>query len=268
MFSYASVMHVLSLHESYHRADLPTILTSVKKHLICTECYDCGYMLKKDEMDQHHQEKYYYVRVTRQDYNRVIEDGNNRIDYGSVGAKDDLMHLDDHKDSNILVKMDTKDVEHNFDYDDEHSFIGRKLLKNFTGILHHGTVTRFEKTENWFKVKYDDGDEEEMTQYELQEGMELYEMKKRDGQGSLRIYLREYQNSKCLKNPTVSFLDKLGRCRECPSIFSWPKDISSNINLDHVLHFDKELGRVYFDRFVLQGKRKYYARVLGLYLFS
>ena len=48
-------------------------------------------------------------------------------------------------------------------------YIGMKIKKKFNKTIYNGKVKSFDKKNRWFKIKYDDGDEEELDLKELKE---------------------------------------------------------------------------------------------------
>lgn len=129
-----------------------------------------------------------------------------------------------------------------------------KVAKMYNGIVYRGTVPKDEPTsrDGLFKATFEDGDHSDWDKDELDEAIE-YHNEMDDTFIKSSIPLREYQNKKSVWYPSIDFLNYLGRCREKEDVFHWYTDKSNKIDCKNIILYETNLGRVYFDRFVLHG---------------
>ena len=139
------------------------------------------------------------------------------------------------------------------------SLIGNKISKIFNGIAFEGIITS--RDSKYFQVQYNDGDNEDLSISEVQEGLDNY----RQLQESLvhNLSIRKYFDEKSIVEPSTTFVNQLGCCREKADVFSWyDYDKPYEEDLSNVLHFDPGLGRVYLKTFRLHGEGKCVIRLL------
>eukprot|EP00551_Chaetoceros_affinis_P011869 CAMPEP_0203675038 /NCGR_PEP_ID=MMETSP0090-20130426/18463_1 /ASSEMBLY_ACC=CAM_ASM_001088 /TAXON_ID=426623 /ORGANISM="Chaetoceros affinis, Strain CCMP159" /LENGTH=471 /DNA_ID=CAMNT_0050541087 /DNA_START=309 /DNA_END=1724 /DNA_ORIENTATION=+ len=192
--------------------------------------------------------KYSYIRGTKVDYNRKTKDGVCLVvPAANIGYVEPSDVDDDGNENFIDGSEDTK-----YCYNNE--YVGRDVAKIFHGVTIDGKVEKLNKQTALYNVLYIDGDDEYMSQEDLEKYMEVYEEVKRKRAMDAHISTRTYNNNKSLLRPSVTFLDYLGKCREDQYVFRWLTDRFSEIDLNRILHIDRNLGRVYFDKFVLQNR--------------
>lgn len=147
------------------------------------------------------------------------------------------------------------------------SFIGKKVAKKYHGIMYTGTVTSFDTSDKLFTVTFLDGDLQDLDIDELEECICLNKsyaaeqsnkkLIRRGEKKNKKSFFSNPNNNEVNKSPqrvinSVSYISELGRCREVPEDFRW----SSNDDKSNILHFDDNLGRVYFEKFQFQGQSK------------
>ena len=236
---------------------LPLTLVKMKRHLICLDCFNSdGGKLNENQWNIIYRGKYNYKRGTRLDYEWAKSQSN------GFEIDDEDMIENETNDTYVgTTETESSEIDdiimhsNEEDYSQSSSFIGRKIAKKFSGVVFKGEVKEFDPLSKLFKVVYVDEDQEEFTIDELRESIKLYE---ECGNDMIKLCptLRNNTNKKSLWNRSVSYMDQLGHCREDTTVFSWYTNQLSEIDLNNVLQFDSELGRVYFSKFMLQGKSK------------
>ena len=140
-------------------------------------------------------------------------------------------------------------------------FIGKQIIRIFNSFTYRGEVVSYCTKEEKFTISYIDNDSELMTISELQECLSLYEQQKDNVYDALdtSIKLRERKSDKSRSQISTDFMNYLGRCREKSENFSWELDGESKIDLSNMIHFEREMGRAYFKRFIMnETKCKYF----------
>lgn len=99
------------------------------------------------------------------------------------------------------------------------SYIGKEVAKIFSGKIFQGIVQSYDNEREYFMIKYEDSDSEEMDFDQLRAATRLFEEQR---ESSLtQLSLRKYTNSKSLRQPSTSFMTSLGRCREERDVFRY-----------------------------------------------
>ncbi len=121
------------------------------------------------------------------------------------------------RSSTELLSDESVDNDREYDYN---SYIGKKVAKDFNGILYQGIVKSYDDEREYFKIEYEDDDSEEMDFDEVRAATRLFEEER---ESSLtKLLLRDkYTNSKSLHQKSTSFMNILGRCREERDVFRY-----------------------------------------------